>query len=227
MSRGARGLCALALLCALGLAQPCGPGRTLRGTGTDARCCRSCAPAQDACPEPNCTCATPEFHCGDPGCSSCKHHPCPPGQRAQPHGKFVFDFDCVDCEPGRFSGGREGHCRPWADCSQLGFSTVFPGNRTHNAVCVPGFPPAAGRSGSSVALLAVAACILVLVGVQLSLHLWQLRRPHVWFPGSPLLQDAAAGRGPPADDSCSCQFPQEERGEQRPEDKGRLQNLWV
>lgn len=50
---GARGvrlaLCGFALLCALGLGQrpagrsSCGAGRLLRGTGTNARCCRSCA----------------------------------------------------------------------------------------------------------------------------------------------------------------------------------------
>lgn len=29
-------------------------------------------------------------------------------------GKFTFGFDCVDCAAGTFSGGREGHCEPWA-----------------------------------------------------------------------------------------------------------------
>lgn len=49
---GARraGLCGVVLLCALGLGRPgapsCGPGRLLRGTGTDARCCRPCAPGE-------------------------------------------------------------------------------------------------------------------------------------------------------------------------------------
>lgn len=130
-------------------------------------------------------------------------------------GLFIFNFECVDCESGSFSEGREGHCRPWADCSRFGFSTVFPGNRTHNAVCLPGSPPAAGHDRMSVALLAVAACTFVLAGAQLSLHLWQLRRPRVWFPGHLLPQDTAA----PAEDSCSCQFPQEELGEPRAEDK--------
>ena len=45
-------LCGVALLCALGLAQrppgglSCGPGRHLHGTGTSARCCRSCTPGK-------------------------------------------------------------------------------------------------------------------------------------------------------------------------------------
>lgn len=32
---------------------------------------------------------------------------------------------------------------------------------------------------------------------------------------------------PPAEDACSCQFPEEERGEQLSEDKGQLRDLWV
>lgn len=52
-ARGARvALCGVTLLCAVGLGQrpagglSCGPGRLLRGTGTDARCCRLCAPGK-------------------------------------------------------------------------------------------------------------------------------------------------------------------------------------
>ncbi|XP_049630506.1 tumor necrosis factor receptor superfamily member 18 [Suncus etruscus] len=237
MARGARGpLRAVALLCALqalGLAQHCGPGRTSRGSGTNTRCCRSCTPGTvvptvpETCPEVNCTCATPEFHCGDPDCLSCVHHPCPPGQGVRPHGSFSFSFDCADCVSGTFSGGREGRCRPWADCSQFGFSTVFPGNSTHNALCLPGPSPLARPDGLCVAVLAMGACVLVLLGAQLILHLWQLRRRQPRLPDTPLLQDAAVGHGPPAEDTCSCQFPQEEWGEPRPEDKGQLHNLWV
>ncbi|XP_020953085.1 tumor necrosis factor receptor superfamily member 18 isoform X1 [Sus scrofa] len=93
---GARGvrlaLCGFALLCALGLGQrpagrsSCGAGRLLRGTGTNARCCRSCARAEGVCPETDCECIQPEFHCGDPQCKSCKRYSCPPGQEAQPEG---------------------------------------------------------------------------------------------------------------------------------------------
>ncbi|XP_036738697.2 tumor necrosis factor receptor superfamily member 18 isoform X1 [Manis pentadactyla] len=81
----------VALLCALGLGQSCsgaplcGPGLLLLGTGTDARCCRSCASAE-VCPEQSCVCVRPEYHCGDPQCQVCKHHPCPPGQGVRPQG---------------------------------------------------------------------------------------------------------------------------------------------
>ncbi|XP_039732727.1 tumor necrosis factor receptor superfamily member 18 isoform X2 [Pteropus medius] len=220
--RGARAvLCGVALLCALGLGQrppgepSCGPGSVLRGAGNDARGCGACASAED-CPEGTCMCVQPEFHCGDPQCKSCKHHPCPPGQRARAHGKFTFGFDCVDCAAGTFSGGREGHCEPWANCSQAGFRTMFPGNRTHDAVCGHLLPPPAERHCLlSVSLLAVAACILVLAVVQLGLHIWQLRRQRMWLPETQMLLEA-----PPAEDACSCQFPEEERGEQLAEDKG-------
>ncbi|XP_029802501.1 tumor necrosis factor receptor superfamily member 18 isoform X3 [Suricata suricatta] len=92
-ARGARvTLCGVALLCALAQAErpagspSCGPGRLLRGTGMDARCCRLCSPAEEVCPEGDCTCIQPEFHCGDPQCGTCKHHRCPPGQEARPSG---------------------------------------------------------------------------------------------------------------------------------------------
>lgn len=69
-------------------------------------------------------------------------------------------------------------------CSQAGFRTMFPGNRTHDAVCGHLLPPPAERHCLlSVSLLAVAACILVLAVVQLGLHIWQLRRQRMWLPG--------------------------------------------
>ncbi|EAW56283.1 TNF receptor superfamily member 18 [Homo sapiens] len=124
-----RALCGLALLCALSLGQRptggpgCGPGRLLLGTGTDARCCRvhttRCCrdyPGEECCSEWDCMCVQPEFHCGDPCCTTCRHHPCPPGQGVQSQGKFSFGFQCIDCASGTFSGGHEGHCKPWTDC---------------------------------------------------------------------------------------------------------------
>ncbi|XP_040843681.1 tumor necrosis factor receptor superfamily member 18 isoform X1 [Ochotona curzoniae] len=114
-------LCGVALLCALGLGQrpaampSCGPGRFLDGQGTAARCCGPCAPGEAPCPGRNCTCVQAEFHCGDPQCSTCKHHVCPPGQEAQPRGSFSFGFQCVECAEGTFSAGSGALCRPWAE----------------------------------------------------------------------------------------------------------------
>ncbi|XP_058160679.1 tumor necrosis factor receptor superfamily member 18 isoform X2 [Dasypus novemcinctus] len=240
--------CGLALLCVLGLGQqpsrepPCGLGRALRGTGLEVRCCSSCVAEKRGCPEPDCTCATPEYHCADPQCSSCKHHTCLPGQRVQPQGRFVFGFECIDCAPGTFSGGHDGHCKPWTDCSRLGLPTVFPGNMTHDATCTQD-PPAAPRRPLTAVLLAVAVCVLVLVSVQLSLHVWQLKRWRVppgrlcpgWGSGAPGLPSSRSPPmephpplpSPPAEDACSCQFPEEERGERTAEEKGRLGDLWV
>ncbi|XP_034527345.1 tumor necrosis factor receptor superfamily member 18 isoform X1 [Ailuropoda melanoleuca] len=228
-ARGARvALCGVTLLCAVGLGQrpaggpSCGPGRLLRGTGTDARCCRLCAPAE-VCPEEDCMCVEPGFHCGDPQCKTCKHHTCPPGQEVRPHGNFNFGFECVDCATGTFSGGQEGRCKPWSDCSQFGYPTMFPGNKTHNAVCSLGLPLAKPHDLLTIVLLTVAACILVLTAAQLALHIWQLRRQRAWPPETQLLLEAR----PAAEDACSCQFPEEERGEQRSEDKGQPRDLWV
>ncbi|XP_072587037.1 tumor necrosis factor receptor superfamily member 18 isoform X4 [Vulpes vulpes] len=186
---GARraGLCGVVLLCALGLGRPgapsCGPGRLLRGAGTDARCCRRCAPGEAA--------RVPLWR--------------PPVQDLQAP-----------------------HLPPWPGgtascCSQFGYPTKFPGNKTHNAVCSPGLPPTEPRDPLTIVLLTVAACILVLSGTQLVLHIWQLRRHRRWPPETQLLLEAR----PPAEDTCSCQFPEEERGEQLSPDKGQLRDLWV
>ncbi|XP_045833825.1 tumor necrosis factor receptor superfamily member 18 isoform X2 [Meles meles] len=176
----------------------------------------------EPCPEVDCTCVEPGFHCGDPQCTSCKHHSCPPGQEVRPHGNFDFGFECVDCATGTFSGGQEGRCRPWSDCSQFGFPPMFPGNKTHNAVCSPGLPPAETHNPLTVVLLSVTACVLVLSVVQLGLHVWQLRRQRGRPPETQPLLEAP----PPAEDACSCQLPEEERGEPLSEDKG-LRHLWV
>lgn len=68
-------------------------------------------------------------------------------------------------------------------CSQFGYPTMFPGNKTHNAVCSLGLPLAKPHDPLTIVLLTVAACILVLTAAQLALHIWQLRRQRAWPPG--------------------------------------------
>ncbi|KAM5248756.1 tumor necrosis factor receptor superfamily member 18 [Ctenodactylus gundi] len=219
-------LCGVLLPCLLSLGQrpsrePCGLGRFLRGSGTDERCCGSCAPGE-VCTERDCECTQPEYHCGDPKCETCKHHPCPPGQEARPDGNFNFGFRCVDCAAGTFSRDSQGRCRPWSDCDQFGFLTVFPGNKTHNAACAP-WPLPTGWPGPRVAALAAIFCILVLIAAQLGLHVWQLRRQDTWpRETQPLLEV----RLPPPEDTCSCPFPEEERGGKLGE-KDHLGDQWV
>nr|XP_045006120.1 tumor necrosis factor receptor superfamily member 18 isoform X2 [Jaculus jaculus] len=205
-----------ALLCALGLAQSpaegprCGRGHFQHGTGTNVRCCRQCVPGQQPCPEGDCVCVQPEYHCEDPQCKACKHHPCPPGQEVHHQGKFLLGFKCVDCAMGTFSTGHEGRCKPWADCTKLGFLTIFPGNKTHNAVCIPEPLPTEQHGQLTIILFAMAAYVLLLITAQLILHIWQLRRQQMWLRETqPLLEVPLS----PAEDSCSCQFPEEERGE--------------
>lgn len=132
----------------------------------------------------------------------------------------------------------------YPSCIQLGFPTLFPGNKTHNAVCSLGLPPTEPPSPLTIVILALAACILALTVTQLSLHIWQLRQQRVWPPGQLCLGEGGvpclpADRSPsaetqlleapppPPEDSCSCQFPEEERGERLSENKGRQEDLWV
>ncbi|XP_007979249.3 tumor necrosis factor receptor superfamily member 18 isoform X1 [Chlorocebus sabaeus] len=180
-------------------------------------------PGEECCSEWDCVCVQPEFHCGDPCCRTCRHHPCPSGQGVQPQGKFSFGFRCVDCALGTFSRGHDGHCKPWTDCTQFGFLTVFPGNKTHNAVCIPGSPPAEPPGWLTIVLLAVAACVLLLTSAQLGLHIWQLRSQPMGPRETRLLLEVP----PSTEDASSCQFPEEERGERLAEEKGQLGDLWV
>ncbi|XP_060234862.1 tumor necrosis factor receptor superfamily member 18 isoform X2 [Meriones unguiculatus] len=192
-------LCGVSLICVLDLGQECvvepscGRDSCQHGTGTNKRCCTSipCAPGMEVCPKEKCVCVVPEYHCEDPQCKTCKHHPCQPGQKVQSHGTIKFGFECVDCANGTFSAGREGHCRPWANCAQFGFLTMFPGNKTHNAVCIPEPLPTEQYSHLTVIFLAMGACILFVTTVQLGLHVWQLRRQHICPRG----QDPASPGG--------------------------------
>ncbi|XP_051027222.1 tumor necrosis factor receptor superfamily member 18 [Acomys russatus] len=222
-------LCGVSLICVLDLGQQsvdeepsCGPDSFQHGTGTNTRCCSLCAPGEEACPKGDCVCAKPEYHCEDPQCKTCKHYPCQPGQKVQPHGNIKFGFECVDCATGTFSAGREGHCRPWANCAQFGFLTMFPGNKTHNAVCIPE-PLATEKFGHLIVIfLAMAGCILFVTTVHLGLHIWQLRKQHICSRETqPLLEVQL----PAAEDVSSFQFPEEERGEQM-EEKCHLGDRW-
>lgn len=103
---------------------------------------------------------------------------------------------------------------------------MFPGNKTHNAVCGLLLPPPAEPHCPLTALLVLGACILAVAAAQLGLHLWQLRRQLAQPPETqPLLEVP-----PVVEDTYSCQFPEEERGGQLSDtgdDKGRPGNLWV
>ncbi|KAM6216867.1 tumor necrosis factor receptor superfamily member 18 [Rhynchocyon petersi] len=135
--------------------------------------------------------------------------------------KIEFGFACVDCGPGTFSDGTDGLCKPRADCSKLGFFTMFPGNKTHNAVCSPGLPPDPHYL-LTIFLIIMVTCILVLAVVLLGVHIWALRRPHMCQRGT--LQPLEM---PPPEDACSYQLPEEERGEQLAEEKSQQESLCV
>ncbi|XP_006886012.1 PREDICTED: tumor necrosis factor receptor superfamily member 18 [Elephantulus edwardii] len=217
----------VALLCALSLGQRpteearCGPGLTSRGTGPNARCCHSCETTTGQTNCEGCKCVQIGYHCGEPKCDTCKPHPCNPGQEVVVQGIFNFGFKCVDCAPGTFSDDRSGLCKSKTNCSMFGFSTLFPGNKTHNAVC-SSKPPAESCSLLTLALLVMAACILVLVVVHLGLRIWELKRTRMCYRG---IQQPPEVSLP--EDAHSYQLPEEERGGQQAEEKGRLENLWV
>jgi hypothetical protein len=81
-------------------------------------------------------------------------------------------------------------------CAQFGFLTMFPGNKTHNAVCILEPLPTEPHGQLTIMFLAVAICILVLTTAQLSLHIWQLRKQRMWSRGQ--LCPGEVGGGPQA-----------------------------
>lgn len=220
----------VSMLCVLDLGQPsvveepgCGPGKVQNGSGNNTRCCSLYAPGKEDCPKERCICVTPEYHCGDPQCKICKHYPCQPGQRVESQGDIVFGFRCVACAMGTFSAGRDGHCRLWTNCSQFGFLTMFPGNKTHNAVCIPEPLPTEQYGHLTVIFLVMAACIFFLTTVQLGLHIWQLRRQHM----CPRETQPFAEVQLSAEDACSFQFPViPALGKQRHSDLRSLRPHW-
>ncbi|XP_068935383.1 tumor necrosis factor receptor superfamily member 18 [Petaurus breviceps papuanus] len=212
----------------------CAPGQFLHQDNA-LRCCSRCSQSTWPCsPDQlrNCTCATPGELCGDPDCKSCKKHPCSPGQRVLILGKFVFGFECKDCEVGTYSDGVDGKCLPWTDCGREGFLTVRPGNRTHNVLCGmalipgPGLGPGSGPGLSNsftipVAILTTLATItFMLVITQLALYIW-------WVKKEPSTKDKESILQQGFEDIVNCPFPEEEWGEKTAEDKIQMGHPWV
>ncbi|XP_010003567.1 PREDICTED: tumor necrosis factor receptor superfamily member 18 [Chaetura pelagica] len=218
------------------LATPC-QGGELRITGRgEKKCCPKCIVStgnkcQDA-KDKVCQCRQ-GYSCSDTACGYCEKLPeCAEGQELVKQGSIDFTFECKPCETGTYSNVKNGWCRNWTDCESFGFVTVKQGNRTHNAEC--GFhskdlEEVPMRSDSLYTtilaiLTAVAVFILILLTFFLHFCMWSLKKEKfhradkdlehnfLRLPGAPQLT-------PIREEIDSCQFPEEEHGDETPEEK--------
>ncbi|XP_029358768.1 tumor necrosis factor receptor superfamily member 18 [Echeneis naucrates] len=82
-----------------------------------------------------CSCS-PGFLCSDNVCSDCKKNEDVVGKTPNTtvaDGKYSNNTVC----PGdAYFDVKANICKPWTQCSTLGLAEFFPGNKTHNAVCI-------------------------------------------------------------------------------------------
>ncbi|XP_021137645.2 tumor necrosis factor receptor superfamily member 18 isoform X1 [Columba livia] len=200
------------------------------------KCCPKCNsaagdnPCQDITDQ-DCRCRQ-GYSCTDRSCGYCTKLPeCAEGEELVKRGTIDLTFECKPCEIGTYSNVKNGWCRNWTDCERSGFLTIKQGNSTHNAVC--GFPgkdlEQAPMTTDSLyttilaILTAVAVFVLILLTFLLHFCIWTLKKekyPAVddlehHFSRLPLARQLSHQR----EESCSCQFPEEEHGDKTPEEK--------
>ncbi|XP_071751376.2 tumor necrosis factor receptor superfamily member 18 [Centroberyx gerrardi] len=81
-----------------------------------------------------CSCR-PGFLCSNHVCSQCEKKTCKKGEELKRTGLKDYSYKCEPCPDNTYSDSNEGHCKPFTQCSANGFTSFFPGNKTHNSVC--------------------------------------------------------------------------------------------
>ncbi|XP_030041459.1 tumor necrosis factor receptor superfamily member 18 [Microcaecilia unicolor] len=204
------------------LALSCMPDHFQTFTVQGYKCCKVCPsekaqdePCQDA-KDQDCKCAA-GFQCHNPSCDYCLRLPaCNKGQTIRRSGEQQYTYECTYCEDNTYYVPETGLCKKWTNCSSKLLDTITPGNRTHDAQCGSKLSPASLVSVCTHAvqlaiLVAVAIFILILMSVFLHLYIWRMKRKK---------RNTTEGQEPfpftsrphPLEDTCSCQFPEEERG---------------
>ncbi|KAG7477571.1 hypothetical protein MATL_G00071080 [Megalops atlanticus] len=112
-----------------------------------------CIPTRDAvcyCP-PDSLCTTEE-------CPTCKKKPtCGKGEQLQQTGE-----KCEPCPNSTYSDREGGNCTALTRCDQLGLDVVFPGNKTHNAICTQ-LTTAGPKEDGNLTQVVLATCLLCCV----------------------------------------------------------------
>ncbi|XP_062402245.1 tumor necrosis factor receptor superfamily member 18 [Sardina pilchardus] len=124
--------------------QPCHPPKYFMESGSCHKC-RTCEQevAQSCTSTSNAKCSCrPGFNCDESDCERCVKLPhCRKGEELKREGNYKFSYFCQPCTNTSYSDTENGICKPFTKCHSQGFNTVFPGNRTHNAMCGIQPPP--------------------------------------------------------------------------------------
>ncbi|XP_044072339.1 tumor necrosis factor receptor superfamily member 18 [Siniperca chuatsi] len=108
--------------------------------------CQSCQQeyAQKCTPTTNANCACRSgFLCSNNICSNCEENKCVMGEKpkrtvsSSGKGFIKYSYQCEpSCTDNAYFDAKEDVCKPRTQCSELRLAEQFPGNKTHNAVCV-------------------------------------------------------------------------------------------
>ncbi|XP_053256772.1 tumor necrosis factor receptor superfamily member 18-like [Podarcis raffonei] len=157
--------------------------------------------------------------CKDKLCHQCRALPtCPEGQELRCSGTIDFRYFCSPCPNGTFSDAKGSCCRPWANCKTLGLPVRRPGNTTHNVECGDTRPiTVVMQIDSTVTTIltivtATGLSLLILLTFFLIICVWTQKKK------VPLVEEPESVHpsnflGSHHEDTCSCQFPEEEHGE--------------
>ncbi|XP_062314492.1 tumor necrosis factor receptor superfamily member 18 [Osmerus eperlanus] len=82
-----------------------------------------------------CSCRS-GFRCSDHVCSKCEEDKkCQKGEELKMTGSRDYSFKCEPCPDNTYSDTREGICKQFTRCGDIGLAVGFPGNKTHNSNC--------------------------------------------------------------------------------------------
>ncbi|XP_029433953.1 tumor necrosis factor receptor superfamily member 18 [Rhinatrema bivittatum] len=199
------------------------------------KCCKIC-PSEKARDVPcqsiqdkDCKCEA-TYQCHNPACDYCLRLPtCSNGQILRRRGEKQYSYECADCENGTYSDPETGLCRKWTNCMSQGLVIITSGNKTQNVRCGEYEASSMSKLSESMpavslaVLAAVAIFILILMTIFLHLYIWRVHRKErdtvQECASSPPLFCTQHKPLPlpycphPLEDTCSCQFPEEETGE--------------
>nr|XP_033778385.1 tumor necrosis factor receptor superfamily member 18 [Geotrypetes seraphini] len=186
------------------------------------KCCTKC-PSKKAedkpCPgakDQDCKCEA-GFQCHNPSCDYCLRLPtCAEGLTIRRNGNRQYTYKCTYCENGTYFVPETGLCKNWTNCSSKQLDTITPGNRIHDAQCGSkpspiSLIPESPHTAHLAVLVVMAIFILILMTVFLHLYIWRMKRKkrNPTEGQEPFL---FTSRRQPLEDTCSCQFPEEEKG---------------
>ncbi|XP_061457277.1 tumor necrosis factor receptor superfamily member 18 [Rhineura floridana] len=169
--------------------------------------------------------------CMDKKCHQCRVLPtCPEGQERRCSGTIEFRYFCRSCPNGTYSDPKSDCCIPWTDCKILGLPILQPGNSTHDVKCrreliTMVMQPDSMATTILTTVTAAGLSVLILMTFFLLICVWTQKKekfPLVKDQESINPSNLLASQGLHHEDTYSCRFPEEERGDKMAEEKVSL-----